>query len=1369
MKGAVLLEAGRRRRRPHPNAVLSVGSNESVKLGTGCKAAFFTSTFQHVEAMTNVQQVLSPTGGGPTFLHYDGSMSSMGVAPGLGYHTSPKEQYQPEHPAPITGGRYYHKKYVTRYKYELPDGPVGPELIDGFGRILIPVASLAIGTSSDTYAVTRSGCALAWGLNVYGDLGNGFSSSENWIASAKSAQYPQFTPGFVLTGPGPKLLNSFGAQEEGEGADGKGGGANVLKGVVAIAAGWRFASFLVGSGHVYLTGKPVGESQIRFATLDPVLEAAFGSLPGKPIAIAGANNGCLLLLEGGKVAYVGPDKNFMSGTEEHPGFGEPRFLTYPEEGEGGGPLENVTAVAVTESSCYVLKEGSVWGWGMNNLGQLGLGLPSHKLVVNAEGALEEARNYVQFPTRIQLDSEGHALDNVVAIHGHPYRTGGGSTGDDCFSMLLSDGTIRVCGGNYTYTGQGSATGAPTTAGWHGIGQIGDRSTENRATPINPGLSGVVFIAGGGETAMVIQEPGTPGVPTLQFSYEKGIFTAEWLTQEGTPGTLPLWREEQWWSVVLKEPSGTTGTLILTSFTGALANTVSGSNEVTGMIEAATGRIPVGTGIKGSGIPLGAVVIEVKPTALKLSVKATATKASVNLTPSLGKDVGKVGSSRWRSWSCPVTLAPGEYLVEIGGEQLRQVLLEQANGEGAHFTSAGDMRLRTALTTSGAITALSTEPIEAALASGAEVAVGATTTETIKGVLTSVTKRQVFVLTAPAAKGATSLAIQSIVPNFAYPEGSVVAGPNTVTATWGTPNPSEPSLIVEARRAGTYPGKSSASCATSGPILAGETVTVIEVEELEERIKGKVTLENEEGEQQTFVLTKVGNIGDNELRVSPAVATADFTEGASMREALGLSSALATAVNAGITITQIEIEAARENLPPGTLLTLQSPEREKTLITTAEVAKPAKSTISTAIVKGATVTTIAIEPAFRGFFGQITVENLAKETQVFTMTAPANGGDTVVHVESVVAAIEIPLLSHITPLTSIIQVEAAKPTTTYPIGSPVFGAVVTSARLTAPLSTASAITAISVEPLQVALAAESLITLNTKTFISVRLSSGLSEASAITSLPIEALESPLPSGALITFSVTTVEGETVTTKTQTFTTTAAAAAGATALAVASLKPEYPYVAGTLAQTATRLPSFRQTFRLKTRAEEGATKLVVEALKPNFAYPIGTLAFPAQRELWRRVAEVPGGATSVTFPMPESWRGVSGTINAHLSSALSTAAAITALPIDPLEAALPIGAEVTVMTPEGSTQTFVLSAAAVKGATTLAVNSLKPNFAYPEHTQIATNNLDIEVLVKGGFGGTFGRAATEGTTKTTGSFAGGALLHPGVRCAGTFTVS
>lgn len=84
------------------------------------------------------------------------------------------------------------------------------------------------------------------------------------------------------------------------------------------------------------------------------------------------------------------------------------------------------------------------------------------------------------------------------------------------------------------------------------------------------------------------------------------------------------------------------------------------------------------------------------------------------------------------------------------------------------------------------------------------------------------------------------------------------------------------------------------------------------------------------------------------------------------------------------------------------------------------------------------------------------------------------------------------------------------------------------------------------------------------------------------------------------------------------------------------------------------------------------------------------------------------------------------NATLSSALSTGGPITSLPVTALTCSLTSGNSVELIS-GAHTQTFVLSSGASVGATSLAVTSATPNFAYPIGT--TAQQLPQEVTING----------------------------------------
>jgi hypothetical protein len=72
---------------------------------------------------------------------------------------------------------------------------------------------------------------------------------------------------------------------------------------------------------------------------------------------------------------------------------------------------------------------------------------------------------------------------------------------------------------------------------------------------------------------------------------------------------------------------------------------------------------------------------------------------------------------------------------------------------------------------------------------------------------------------------------------------------------------------------------------------------------------------------------------------------------------------------------------------------------------------------------------------------------------------------------------------------------------------------------------------------------------------------------------------------------------------------------------------------------------------------------------------------------------------------------------LSSALATGSPITALPVDALAGVIPSGTSITVVS-GSNTQTFVASAEASEGATSISITSATPNFAYPTSSTVTS---------------------------------------------------
>jgi len=124
-------------------------------------------------------------------------------------------------------------------------------------------------------------------------------------------------------------------------------------------------------------------------------------------------------------------------------------------------LTGVAAVATGGSHSLALKhDGTVWSWGYNLSGQLGLGYTSQTIRLT--------------PSKVSN------LTGVVSV----------STSCGHNLALKSDGTIRAWGSNYS-------------------GKLGDGTVEDRSSPVLvSGLSEVVAIAAGGDHSLALKVDGT---------------------------------------------------------------------------------------------------------------------------------------------------------------------------------------------------------------------------------------------------------------------------------------------------------------------------------------------------------------------------------------------------------------------------------------------------------------------------------------------------------------------------------------------------------------------------------------------------------------------------------------------------------------------------------------------------------------------------------------------------------------------------------------------------------------------------------------------------------------------------------------------
>jgi alpha-tubulin suppressor-like RCC1 family protein len=316
---------------------------------------------------------------------------------------------------------------------------------------------------SHAFAVKRDGTVWAWGQNQVGQVGNGTSSATPVSTPAPLAALTDIV--HVQGGNGHSLaLRSDGTilawGNNGSGEIGNGTSDRVpvpvpvfnLTDVTALGTSWFHTLALRGDGTVYAWGEnskgALGNGSAS-ATVYPIPAAVTG-LTGATAVAAGLDHS--LAVVGGTVRGWGSNSSGQLGT----GTSSPTPVTGPVQAL---VLTDVTAVAAGGSHSLALKsDKTVWAWGSNSGGQLGI------------GGLGTST-----PTPVP------GLTNVMAI----------AAGNNLSMALRDDGTVWAWGAN--------------TFGEIGIGAASN--TVGSPTQVL-NLTNITAISGGWEFALALRSDGT---------------------------------------------------------------------------------------------------------------------------------------------------------------------------------------------------------------------------------------------------------------------------------------------------------------------------------------------------------------------------------------------------------------------------------------------------------------------------------------------------------------------------------------------------------------------------------------------------------------------------------------------------------------------------------------------------------------------------------------------------------------------------------------------------------------------------------------------------------------------------------------------
>ncbi|MBC7943236.1 fibronectin type III domain-containing protein [Candidatus Saccharibacteria bacterium] len=395
----------------------------------------------------------------------------------------------------------------------------------------VPTTSTSAG-SNHSLALRADGTVWAWGYNAYGQLGDATNTQRNVPVQVKDAA-----------------------------------GTGFLSGVTAIDAGSNHSLALKTDGTVWAWGGN-DQGQLGNGTINTQYKpvqvkdaAGTGFLSGVTAISIGAYYSLALRTDGTVWAW-GYNANGQLGD----GTVTQRNVPVQVKSAGGTSwLTGVTKITSGQYHSLALKsDGTLWAWGWNGNGQLGIG---QEWVVDGCDDGFEYYDCMTFATKyssVQVAAgstfsaitagANHSLalkaggtvwgwgwnglgqlgDGTVTLRPTPVQVAAGSTfsaitaGDDHTLAFKADGTLWAWGSN-------------------GFGQIGNGTITNQITPVQVKdaagtgfLSGVTAISGGAQHSLVVNTNGTVWDWGLngQGQLGDGTVTQRSLPFQviGTPGT-----------------------------------------------------------------------------------------------------------------------------------------------------------------------------------------------------------------------------------------------------------------------------------------------------------------------------------------------------------------------------------------------------------------------------------------------------------------------------------------------------------------------------------------------------------------------------------------------------------------------------------------------------------------------------------------------------------------------------------------------------------------------------------------------------------------------------------------------------------------
>ncbi|MGV3518802.1 RCC1 domain-containing protein [Luteitalea sp.] len=194
-----------------------------------------------------------------------------------------------------------------------------------------------------------------------------------------------------------------------------------------------------------------------------------------------------------------------------------------------GLTDDLTSYTVTAGVGYsvlVASDGTVWSWGTNTNGQLGMGTTTSRVLPGLTSATGIVSASAGGSHLLLLTSSGSVL---AAGNNGSGRLGDGTTTQQPLPVPVSGLTnVAAVAAGGTHSLALRADGTVWAWGANGSGQLGDGTTTARSTPVQvSALSGITAIAAGASHSVAVKADGTVWTWGLNTSRQLADVTVSW--------------------------------------------------------------------------------------------------------------------------------------------------------------------------------------------------------------------------------------------------------------------------------------------------------------------------------------------------------------------------------------------------------------------------------------------------------------------------------------------------------------------------------------------------------------------------------------------------------------------------------------------------------------------------------------------------------------------------------------------------------------------------------------------------------------------------------------------------------------------------